>query len=110
VEVYGEDGQMCQKCVEDGTLTQEEFEARRAAGDQSVLPLIELPLDEFLDQVSLAAAEYGMRTMNPRNGIVFLDGGIDVYREAHPEVTSQDITAAVRKVRDRVRDALAGGQ
>jgi hypothetical protein len=106
VEVYGEDGQMCQECVKDGTLTQEELEARRAAGDQSVLPMTQLPLDEFIDQVSLMAAEFGLRTMNPRNGIVFLDSGIDAYREAHPEITSQDIVAAVRDLQGRVRDAL----
>jgi hypothetical protein len=38
---------MCQICVDEGLMTQAELDARRTAGDQTVIPMIELPPEEF---------------------------------------------------------------
>lgn len=44
---------MCQECVTAGFLTQEQLDARILSGDTSVMPLMDLPLDQALRSLAV---------------------------------------------------------
>lgn len=54
---------MCQVCVDEGKITQEELDARKAAGDLTYAPMFDLSRDDFsnaLTEIVLAAIMEGM--------------------------------------------------
>lgn len=54
---------MCQVCVSEGRLTQEELDARKAAGDMTYAPMFDLSRDDFMSalmEIVIAAIMEGM--------------------------------------------------
>lgn len=47
---------MCQSCVNDGLMTAEDFAARLAAGDKSVVAMLSLDFPDFLESISACLA------------------------------------------------------
>ena len=43
---------MCQECVGRGEYTQEEYDNRILNGDTSVMPIIDLPMEDVIDFLS----------------------------------------------------------
>jgi hypothetical protein len=88
---------MCQECVADGHMTQAELDARIAAGDRNVIPIHELPLQEFLDALSEMGAKAMVRGM-PRAEVLRISREqVDSYaiwreREGRP-VTDAEVSA-----------------
>jgi len=48
---------MCKFCVEDGIMTQDELDSALAAGDRSVVPLLELSEEEFEQEITTLARQ-----------------------------------------------------
>lgn len=54
---------MCQVCVDEGRITQEELDARKAAGDMTYVPMFDLSRGDFMSaliEIVIAAIMEGM--------------------------------------------------
>lgn len=48
---------MCQHCIESGRMTQAEMDAAVLSGDNTVVPIMDLPVNLFLEAIAEVSAE-----------------------------------------------------
>jgi hypothetical protein len=72
---------MCQRCVADGHLTQDELDRRVAAGDITVTPVTELPLEQFLASVAQIMGEAIANGMPRATAYLLATAELDKYMD-----------------------------
>lgn len=85
---------MCQDCVTNGLMSQEQYDHAMQAGDRSVMPMVSLPIKEFVTQMAEMVAEDITTGGDLIKAIVFIGEMVAAYREAHPDITEEMIVTA----------------
>lgn len=60
---------MCQVCVSEGRITQEELDARKAAGDMTYAPMFDLSREDFSNALTEIVLEAIMGGMDPEEAV-----------------------------------------
>ena len=100
---------MCQHCVTDGHMTQEELDRRVTAGDRKVIPMDELPLQEFMEALSEMVADAVNGGMLRDEALSLAKDEMDRYyllrAESGRPVTDAEVAALRAPARDRAEPA-----
>jgi hypothetical protein len=104
---------MCQDCVKDGYLTQEELDRRIAAGDRDVIPIDELSLQEFMDALSALTAKAVLDGVDPVVALGLATADLDRYvagREAQGRPVTEAESAALvdpytKRMAEKIKEA-----
>lgn len=89
---------MCQECVKEGRMTQAELDEKLAAGDKNAIPMMELPLMDFLLAISdMVSESIGAGEISIQDGLdlstEFMDAYADLRREAGNPITPAEMEA-----------------